>query len=134
MATPQALEIKTSIQIQKEAPQVFDAIADPSKMTRYFISQSSGAMEEGKTLTWKFPEFDEEFPIRVSKIKKDRYISYYWEHEGKELLVEFALSPKENRSTLVTVTEKAMKKDETGIRWLQGNTAGWANPVILKAD
>jgi len=127
MPTPQALEIKVDLQIQKQADAVFDAIVDPEKMTNYFISQSSGRIEEGKTLTWKFPEFDEEFPIRVSKIKKDKYISYYWETEGKELLVEIKLSPQENNSTLVTVTEKSMKNDKSGISWLQGNTEGWAN-------
>jgi len=127
MSKTQTLEIEARIQIQKPVHQVFDAIVNPLRMTNYFISQSSGTMEEGKTLTWKFPEFDEEFPIRISKMKKDQYISYYWDHEDNELLVEIALSQKENNSTLVTVTEKSMKNDETGINWLKGNTAGWAN-------
>ncbi len=123
----QQLEIKTNIQIQKPAAEVFEAIVDPAKMSNYFISKGSGRMEEGKTLQWRFPEFDMEFPIRVGKIEKDKYVSYYWDSEdGKELLVEMVLTPKGN-DTLVTITEKAMNNDEAGIKWLKGNTEGWAN-------
>lgn len=84
-------------------------------------------MEEGKKLFWKFPEFEEEFPVRVDKIEKDKYISYYWDTEGKELLVEMNLTPADNDATLVTITEKSMENDEAGIKWLKGNTEGWAN-------
>ena len=51
-------------------------------------------MEEGKELMWKFPEFDEKFPIKVGKIEKDKYISYFWGTDGNELLVEMTLSSK----------------------------------------
>ncbi len=73
----QPLEIKVSIQIQKPARGVFEAIVDPEKMSKYFISKSSGRMEEGKRLIWRFPEFDVDFPIRVGKIEKDKYVSWY---------------------------------------------------------
>jgi uncharacterized protein YndB with AHSA1/START domain len=123
----QLLEIKTAIQILKPAPEVFEAIIDPAKMSNYFISKGSGRLEEGKKIFWKFPEFDLEFPIRVGKIENDKYISIYWEMDNIELQVEINLTPRKNEFTLVTVTEKSRKNDEAGIRWLQGNTAGWAN-------
>ncbi len=124
----QTLEIKAALQILKPVHEVFEAIVDPAKMSNYFISKSSGRMEEGKTLSWRFPEFDMEFPVRVGKIEKDNYVSYYWHSDdGKELLVEMTLTPKDNNTTLVTVTEKSMNNDEAGIKWLKGNTEGWAN-------
>lgn len=124
----QTLEIKAALQISKPAHEVFEAIVDPAKMSNYFISKSSGRMEEDKKLTWQFPEFDMEFPVRVGKIEKDKYISYYWNSDdGKELLVEMTLTPKDNNATLVTITEKSMNNDEAGIKWLKGNTEGWAN-------
>jgi len=113
--------------MQKPVNEVFEAIVDPAKMSNYFISKGSGRMEEGKTIIWRFPEFDEEFPVRISKIEKDTYISYYWDIDGKELLVEITLTPKGNNATLVTITEKSMENDEAGIKWLKGNTEGWAN-------
>ena len=123
----QSLEIKTAIQILKPVNEVFEAIVDPIKMSNYFISKSSGRLETGKQIMWQFPEFDMEFPVRVGKIIKDVYISYYWEVDGTELLVEMTLSPRGKGSTLVTITEKGRNNDEAGIKWLKGNTEGWAN-------
>lgn len=37
------------------------------------------------------------------------------------------LTPIDSTSTLVTITEKSMEKNEAGIKWLKGNTEGWAN-------
>jgi uncharacterized protein YndB with AHSA1/START domain len=123
----QILDIKAAIQILRPVNEVFEAIVDPNKMSNYFISKSSGKMEEGKQIMWQFPEFVLEFPIRVSKIEKNKYISYYWDVDDIELLVEMTLITKDNNSTIVTITEKSRNNDEAGIKWLKGNTEGWAN-------
>ena len=121
------LEIKAALQIAKPVNEVFEAIVDPGKMKNYFISTSTGRMEVGSKLTWRFPEFDMDVPVRVAKIEKDKYISYYWDGDGVELLVEMTLTPRAGNATLVNVTEKSMNNDEAGIKWLKGNTEGWAN-------
>jgi uncharacterized protein YndB with AHSA1/START domain len=121
------LEIKVALQILKPASTVFEAIIDPEQMSSYFISEGSGKMLEGETLTWKFSELDMEFPVYVKKIDQDRYISYRWEVEGEMLLVEITLEPYGDDATVVTITEKSRDNDEVGIKWLMGNTGGWAN-------
>lgn len=120
------LEIKTAIQIQKPAAEVFEAIVDPEKMKNYFISESSGRMEEGSELIWKFPEFEGEVPVKVGSVEADKYISFYWDVDYG-LLVEITLNPGEDVSTIVVVTEKSKPNDEAGVSWLKGNTEGWAN-------
>lgn len=122
-----ALEVKATLQILKPVNEVFEAIVDPVKMSKYFISKSTGRMEDGKTLMWRFAEFDMEFPVRTDKIEKDKYISFYWDSDGFELRVEIVLTPRETNSTVVTITEKSRNNDEAGIKWLRGNTEGWAN-------
>jgi uncharacterized protein YndB with AHSA1/START domain len=121
------LEIKCSMQIQKPIHEVFEAIVNKDKMSNYFISESTGNMDEKKELIWKFPEFDIEFPIRVGKIIPDSYVSYYWSIDNQELLVEMTLTSKENNSTLVSITEKSRANDEAGLKWLSGNSFGWSN-------
>jgi uncharacterized protein YndB with AHSA1/START domain len=121
------LEIKVALQILKPVSTVFEAIIDPAEMSNYFISEGSGMMVEGETLTWKFSELDMEFPVYVKKIEQDRYISYRWEVEGEMLLVEMTLEPYGDDSTVVTITEKGRDNDEAGIKWLVGNTGGWSN-------
>jgi uncharacterized protein YndB with AHSA1/START domain len=124
----QNLEIKATLQIQKPVEEVFEAIVDPAKMSNYFIADSSGRMEEDKKLIWHFPEFTTDIPVKVGKIIKDKYISFAWDSEqGKELQVEINLSSKGAQDTLVSITEKGMENNEAGIKWLKGNTEGWAN-------
>ena len=125
--TSPTLQIKVAIQIQKSPEEVFEAIIDPAKMSNYFISKGSGRMEEGKSIIWKFPEFDFEFPIQVGKIEQNQYISYYWEVDQLNLLIEITLAPTGENRTLVTVTEKSRENNEAGIKWLGQNTEGWAN-------
>ncbi len=124
----QQLEVKAALQIGKSAPEIYEAIVDPEKMKNYFISSGSGRMETGKTVTWRFPEFDFEAPVRVGKMVSGNYISFYWDGpEGEELFVEITLTPQPDGSTVVRITEKGMKNNEAGIAWLVGNTEGWAN-------
>ncbi|WP_442587988.1 SRPBCC domain-containing protein [Pedobacter sp. AW31-3R] len=121
------LEIKAAIQILKPVDEVFEAIVDPGRMSGYFIAFGSGRMEDGARLTWKFPEFEEESLIRVVKVETNKYISFYWQIEGKDLLVEIQLTSLKEGYTLVRVTEKEMENNPAGINWLKGNTEGWAN-------
>lgn len=121
------LEIETAIGILKNPHEVFEAIVDPAKMSNYFISRGSGRLEEGKEIMWRFAEFDFEFPVRVALIEKDRYVSFRWESDGADLLVEMTLTPRGTGSTVVRITEKSRQLDDAGLKWLQGNTQGWAN-------
>ena len=121
------LEIEVSLQVLKPAKIVFEAIINPEKMSNYFISKSSGIMKEGEKIIWKFPEFPLYFPIYVENIEQDRYISYHWEIDHEMLLVEMTLNSVGDEATIVTITEKGKENDEEGIKWLMGNTAGWAN-------
>jgi uncharacterized protein YndB with AHSA1/START domain len=128
MGIIQQLEIKAAIKVLKPIEEVFEAIVDPKKMSGYFIAFGSGRMETGKTLTWKFPEFDKEFPIQVKRVDAPNYISFYWDDiDGKEMLIEMSLKTMEEDSTFITVTEKSRDNDEKGIDWLKRNTEGWAN-------
>jgi uncharacterized protein YndB with AHSA1/START domain len=124
----QTLEVKAALQIAKPASVIFEAVVNPEHMKNYFISKSSGRMEEGKTLVWQFPEFEFEAPVRVGKIEQDKYISFAWDgDDGKELSVEITLTPQPDHSTVVRISEKGMENTEAGIAWLVGNTEGWAN-------
>lgn len=122
------LQINTAIQISKTPAEVFEAIVDPSKMSNYFISESTGRMEEGTTVEWTFPEFEEAAPVRILEIKRNEFISFEWEGaKGEKLKVEINLQEVPENNTLIKVTEGKMEVDEAGIKWYGGNTEGWAN-------
>lgn len=122
------LEIKAALQIGKSREDVFEAIVDPEKMSNYFISESSGPLEEGKTVTWKFPEFDMKFPVTGKKIIKPELIEFEWEGSPNKMLsVEMKLEKISEDKTLVSITEGKMENNEEGIQWFGRNSGGWAN-------
>jgi uncharacterized protein YndB with AHSA1/START domain len=121
------LSIKTKIQVAKPAEAVFEAIVDPAQMSNYFIAQGSGRLETGKIMNWKFPEFPDEFPVRIQQARQPDLVSFYWDNEEKETLVEVLIEAVSEQKTTITVTETGMENNEAGIRWLKGNTEGWAN-------
>lgn len=122
------LQTNATIQISKPISEVFDAVIDPLKMSNYFIATGSGPMEEGKQVIWKFPEFDTVVPVSVLQVKKDALISFQWEGaKDHQLQVDILFSERFGHTTLVKVTEGSMENNEEGIKWLKGNTEGWAN-------
>lgn len=122
------LTIKASIQIRKTPADVFRAIVEPEQMSQYFIAEGSAALASGTSVQWKFPEFDMRIDIRVSTVRANEYVSFFWDgQDQREHLVEMSLKPRGNDSTVVTVIENGGFLEEAGISWLKSNTEGWAN-------
>jgi uncharacterized protein YndB with AHSA1/START domain len=118
------LESNATLQIQKQINEVFEGIVNPEKMTKYFISESSGRLETGKDVIWKFPEFPDKFPIKDIKIETNRSISFIWD---PETVVYITLEKLPDESTLVRVNESGKELNEDNLKWVLENTEGWAN-------
>lgn len=115
---------KATIQIQKPVEEVFEGIVNSEKMTKYFISESTGRLETGKELKWKFPEFPDEFPIKQIQTDPPHAISFVWD---EETVVRIDLEGQPDKSTVVRVTEDGKPYNEENLNWVIGNTEGWAN-------
>ena len=118
------LESNATLQIQKPIEEVFDGIVNPDKMTKYFISESSGRLESGKEVIWKFPEFAERFPLSEIKIEDNSSISFVWD---PDTVVTITLEKLADNSTLVKVKERGKEFNEENLKWVLENTEGWAN-------
>ena len=118
------LESNASIQIQKPIEEVFEGIINPSQMTKYFISESSGRLESGKEVIWKFPEYEDRFPIKDIKILNNSSISFVWD---PDTVVRITLEQLPDDSTIVRVNENGKEFNEGNLKWALENSGGWAN-------
>jgi len=118
------LESNAAIQIQKPIEEVFEGIVNPEKMTRYFISESSGRLESGKEVIWKFSEFEGKFPVKEIKIENNSLISFVWD---PETIVKITLEKLPDDSTIVRVNENGKELNEANLKWALENSGGWAN-------
>lgn len=118
------LESNATIQIQKPIEEVFEGIVNPEKMTNYFISESSGRLESGKEVIWKFPEFEDKFLVKEIKIENNSSISFVWD---PETVVKITLEKLPDDSTIVRVNENGKENNEDNLKWALENSGGWAN-------
>jgi len=118
------LESNAAIQIQKPIEEVFEGIVNPEKMTKYFISESSGRLESSKEVIWKFPEFEDKFLVKEIKIENNSSISFVWD---PETVVIITLEKLPDDSTIVRVTENGKELNEDNLKWALENSGGWAN-------
>lgn len=115
---------RASLQIQKPIVTVFEAVVDPNHLTQYFISESSGRMETGKEVLWKFPEFEERFPITQIELVLNQSVSFVWDPETH---VHISFVAQEDGSTVVNVAEGSKEASDENMQWLISNIGGWAN-------
>ena len=118
------LTSKATLQIQKPINEVFDAIVNPEMITKYFISKSSGKMDNGKKLIWEFGDFPGEFPVHVLEVRPYEFISFVW---GEETVVHIKLEEQPNKNTVVRITEGEKELNEENLEWLISNSFGWGN-------
>lgn len=122
------LTINTALQIKRAAIEAYEAVVDPIKMSDYFIEESTGRMEEGAELKWKFPEFEAESAVKVLELISAEKVVFEWEGaKGVTTKVEITFERRPEGGVLVRVAEGEMENNEEGIKWLKNNTEGWAN-------
>ena len=121
------LNVNLQMGILKPAHDVFEAIVDPEKMKKYFISKSTGRIESGKTLTWTWEDFDAEHEIKVKQVEKNNLVSFTWDGSGSECTVKILLESKEANKTLVKISEEEWTPDFEGAKRCMGQVEGWTH-------
>jgi len=128
-----AYDFKVSGRISKPVHEVFEAVADPSKLSGYFTTGGAqGRLETGATVTWDFHDFPGAFPVHVVEVEQDRRIVLRWDAALDddpaglyETTVTMTFEPLEDGRTLVTITEEGWRQNEAGLKASFGNCEGW---------
>jgi uncharacterized protein YndB with AHSA1/START domain len=147
------LRFTVQIKIQKPVNEVFDAVYNPAKLSRYFTTGGSdGPLDEEKTLLWTFNDTGSQpmtVPVKVTKTVGNKLIQFSWAaseglydpvtgsmpHPGRyDTNVEMSFEPLGKNETLVKIVEGEWRCTEEGLRGSYGNCQGWMNmSCCLKA-
>lgn len=131
------LRFQVNTKIQKPVEEVFDAVYNPKKLTGYFTTGgSSGPLEEGAKVIWRFADYPGDAPITVKRMIRNELIVFEWEsmERGYNTVVEMTFKPLNPNETLVTISESGWRQTQTGLDSSYGNCQGWMNMVCcLKA-
>ncbi len=119
------LKVDTHLDIARPTAEVFEAIVDPEKMSKYFISSGVGRMDREKNVLWRFSDHGGvEFPVKVLEMVKEKRISFQWPVCGTESRVDIDLTPS-RIGTRVGILEGPWSNDAAGIAALSQQTQGW---------
>lgn len=132
------LEFKVFAYISRPVHQVFEAVADPEQLSRYFTTGGAeGRLETGATVTWDFHDFPGRFPVWVKEVVPDKRIVVEWKanEPGEEhapeyrTTVTFGFTSTAEGRTKVEIAEEGWRDTPGGLKASYGNCMGWSQMV-----
>ena len=144
------LTFRVAARIAKPVAEVFEAVVDPSQLSRYFTTGGAkGRLETGATVYWAFHDFPGAFPVWVVEVEPERKIVLEWEanegapSDGEEAVtasagykttVTMTFEPLEDGRTLVSIAEEGWRRTRAGLEASYGYCQGWTQMLCaLKA-
>jgi uncharacterized protein YndB with AHSA1/START domain len=123
------LRFTVQAKIKKPIEEVFDAIYNPKKLSKYFTTGgASGPLEEATEVMWDFHDYPGSFPVYVIQTIKNQKIVFEWSSavETNRLRVEIAFESLGEDSTMIKISESGWTNEEqTSLDESYSNCQGW---------
>ena len=130
------LRYRVFAHVSRPVHEVFEAVADPNKLSHYFTTGGAvGRLETGATVTWDFHDFPGAFPVHVIEVVPDERIVLEWKAndpgagDAYNVTVTMGFKPLDGGRTLVEIAEEGWHDTATGLKASYGNCMGWAQMV-----
>lgn len=136
------LKFRVAARIAKPVHEVFEAVADPDRLSAYFTTGgASGRLERGETVTWDFHDFPGAFPVEVVEVVPDGRIVLRWDanegeapnlegaetnDSGYKTRVTMTFTGLEDGRTLVEIAEEGWRPNQGALDASYGNCQGWS--------
>lgn len=136
------LKFRVAARIARPVHEVYEAVADPEKLSAYFTTGGAvGRLETGKTVTWDFHDYPGAFPVEIVEATPDSRIVLRWQAnegeapnvEGGEMTpanyktqVTMTFTPIDGDRTLVEIAEEGWRENQGALQASYGNCQGWS--------
>jgi len=121
------IDVSVKDKVLKPVNEVFDAVVNPEKISKYFISPSSGPLQEGETVTWFFDDIGGKLEVQVIAVRENELVTFQWSASGVKAQVDIAFTAIDANSTSVLITEKTFPFDSMGVAKAMQQTQGWTD-------
>jgi uncharacterized protein YndB with AHSA1/START domain len=145
------LKFRVAARIARPVHEVFEAVADPGQLSRYFTTGGAkGRLESGATVSWDFHDYPGAFPVYVIEVVPDQRIVLEWDaaegeppnlddpnhtaNAGYRTTVTMTFRALEDGRTLVEIAEEGWRETPGALQASYGNCQGWSQMLCaLKA-
>lgn len=153
MESVMELKFRVAARIAKPVEEVFEAVADPDKLSQYFSTGGAkGRLETGTEVMWDFHDYPGAFPVKVVEVVPNERIIFEWpayesdppnvdgkiEHDDAaaadyNTTVTMTFSAVDG-GTMVEISEEGWRDTAAAQRGSYGNCQGWSQMLCcLKA-
>jgi uncharacterized protein YndB with AHSA1/START domain len=117
---------KTAMLIRKPVAVVFAAFVDPGVTTRFWFTKSSGRLEAGKQVEWKWEMYGASTQVTVKILEPNKRIVIEWDGYSGRTTVEWKFAAHADDATFVGITESGWtgSGDEL-VRYVTDSTEGF---------
>ena len=137
---PRSYTVQTKI--LRPVADVFYAVVSADRLCRYFTSEASGDLEEGRTVGWRWHHYHATLPVTVRRIVPNERIELTldaktWEktkEETYDVKVVLEFEALDDGHTMLSISEEGWKTDADGLKGSHDNCSGWTHMAMcLKA-
>lgn len=132
------LKFEVSGRVNRPVDEVFDAVANPAKLSGYFTTGgASERLETGVQVYWDFHDFPGAFPVQVVEVEANKRIVLQWEADAPETddsgsnytTVIMRFEPIDGDRTLVSISEEGFRRTPAGEKASYMNCQGWMQMI-----
>ena len=137
------IKFRVAARIAKPVHEVFESVADPQQLSKYFTTGGASArLEQGAQVTWDFHDFPGAFPVDVVEVVPDEKIVLLWDaaegeppnveggevsNAGYKTKVTMSFKPLDGDTrTLVEIKEEGWHESQPALDASYGNCQGWS--------
>jgi len=121
------VEVNVKDRVLRPVDEVFAAIVDPDRMSRYFLTHGSGPLKAGSTVRWDFEDVGRSLAVDVTQVEPDHQIDFEWAASGVKAHVTIVLEAAGASTTIVSIHEAGWPLDPQGVRRALEQTRGWTD-------
>jgi uncharacterized protein YndB with AHSA1/START domain len=116
--------VEAQMLIRKPVAMVFEAFIDPELTKNFWFTESSGKLETGKTITWKWEMYKVSINVNVKEIVPNKSIAITWGDPATN--VDFEFNAVSDSTTYVVIKNYGfdLEGDEL-VKAINDNTGGF---------
>jgi uncharacterized protein YndB with AHSA1/START domain len=107
---------KSAMLMRRPVADVFEALVEPSVTTKFWFTKSTGRLEPGAHVTWKWEMYGASAEVDVVAIEPDERITIRWpSYSGTPSTVEWTFTDRGDGTTYVSVVESGFTTGDMDI-------------------
>jgi uncharacterized protein YndB with AHSA1/START domain len=125
MNEPSDIDVNVHERILRPVEEVFQALVDPDRLSRFFVTHASAPLVGGTEVEWEFADVGARVRVSVFEVEPNELVIFDWGASRVRTRVTIRFRSDQPGSTVVSITESRFPLHREGVLRALGQNAGW---------